>query len=117
VSYWLNTEASVTATFRVRRPGPVQPGGTVTQQPGRYRIVIHQAVNEGSGGRLHLRTGDGQTLETEITPTGSWETFQPLDAGEIVLREPGSFSITLTPLQVIPPGIMNISHLELIPLN
>lgn len=117
VSYWLNHEAGVTLTFRVTSPGPVQPGGTVTRQPGRYAVMLHQAVDENAGGRLRLATGDGQALEAEVVPTGSWQTYETLNIGEITLIETGPFEITLTPESVHPPGFMNLSRLELIPLN
>jgi len=118
VAWWIDREVRVEFPFLVTSPGPVQPGGSVSKEPGRYAVVVEYAVDPAGGGRLKLTIpGNGQSLETVIEPTGSWKKFVTSTLGEITLRKPGADMVQLEALSINRSGFMNLRSITLQPVE
>ena len=118
VAWWIDKKAFVEFPFLITSPGPVQPGGTVSKEPGRYAVVAKYAVAPSGGGRLRLTIpGNGQSLETDIGPTGDWSKFTTATLGEVTLSKPGKDLVRLEALRINKLGFMNLRSIKLQPLE
>lgn len=118
VGYWLKKDDSVVFPFTVTSPGPVQAGGEVTREPGRYAVYLEYAVDKNGGGRLRLSIpSEKQKLELEIKPTGTWTTYKRMKIGEVSLSKAGKAKVLLESPLIAKAGFMNIKSIELVPVE
>ena len=113
-SHWFKKDAQVKFAFNVSSPGPVQPGGAVTQQPGKYDVFAEFATATNSGGRLELKLGD-QTLVAPVESTGGWDKYERKLIGVVTLQTTGKKEIVLSASEIKGGGFMNLRSLELVP--
>lgn len=116
IGYWLDKDASVEFSFNIHTPGEIQPGGTVTHKAGSYSVYIDQAVAPDAGGEIELRFGE-QKLTVPIQSTGGWDRYTRMKVGVVTIAKAGKKTLTIVPLKINKPGLMNIKSVELVPVE
>ncbi|MCG8331505.1 MAG: alpha-L-fucosidase [Chitinophagales bacterium] len=118
IGYWSDVSTTVSIPFKVLTPGNSQAGGTVSQKPGKYKVIVDVAAAEGAGGVLRLITDSGNTeLDVNVVSTGSWTTYKKREMGMLTLSKVGNHIIQLKALSIKEAGFINLRSVELIPID
>jgi len=83
--------------------------------PGTYRITADIATTF-SGGELVVEIA-GQTVTVKAPGTGSWDRFQPVEIGEIEIKQPGDYVVKARPRDAATWKAINLRSLVLRPVR
>jgi putative membrane-bound dehydrogenase-like protein len=84
---------------------------------GRYSVVVHYScVKESAGKSFVLQAGSNQ-LTGKVTSTGSWDTFQEMEAGSIVLSA-GQQRLSMRPAgRLVGTAMLDLKAIKLVPVK
>lgn len=118
IGFWSDEKTIVSIPFKVLVPGNSQAGGTVSQKPGKYKVVVDIAVAEGAGGLLRLITDNSNTeIDMNVSSTGGWNVYKKQTMGTLTLRKTGEHNIQLRGFSIKDGGFINLRSVELIPID
>lgn len=86
--------------------------------PGKYKIVMVQAVDKPSAGnKYELSIGD-QKLAGTTRVTRNWSDFVELEVGVITIKQPCYEKLTVRPVSIKPGNaLMNLRSVKIIPVD
>ncbi|MCU0796140.1 MAG: alpha-L-fucosidase [Akkermansiaceae bacterium] len=114
--WWSRTEDWLDFTFRMDQPHKiVHHGGNIEKLPGRFQVILDAACAPQAGGEMEIRLGD-QVLTLTLQPTGGWDRFAEIPAGELVFDHAGEFELRVRPKSILGPGIVNLRGIRLVPV-
>ncbi|WP_406699828.1 PVC-type heme-binding CxxCH protein [Singulisphaera sp. Ch08] len=87
----------------------------VTERPGRYRVWIDWACDDGSAGNSLLLELGTQRIEHPVTGTGDWDTYRLADIGEVTLA-PGIHRLELHSAGPVKGALFDLRSVELRPV-
>jgi len=105
-------DASVTQNWNTT--GDLVSFGLEGTEPGMYELWLEYSRN-GTGSQVQIQL-DEQTLTHSLVNTGSWDNYQQVFAGYVLLIPAGKKNLTLTPLADA-SNLMELKSLELRPIQ
>ncbi|SIN81117.1 putative membrane-bound dehydrogenase domain-containing protein [Singulisphaera sp. GP187] len=87
----------------------------VTERPGRYRVWIDWACENGSAGNKLLLELGTQRIEQPVEGTGDWDTYQSANIGELTLA-PGVHRLELHSAGPVKGALFDLRSVELRPV-
>jgi putative membrane-bound dehydrogenase-like protein len=81
-----------------------------------YRVTLDFACHDGTAGNVFVLSVGGQQLEGRVPGTGTWETYQQVDVGEVTLP-PGRYELVLRPAAAPAGYLMDLRGIRLRPLR
>jgi hypothetical protein len=108
VGYWTETGDVATWKLRLDRAGPLNVG-------------ILQGCGEGQGGSrgtIRLIRGDRVVarLAFETIETGHFQNFRWRHLGEMIVPEPGNYTLEIVPIEIKNAALMDVRAVHLIPV-
>ncbi|HEY3412666.1 MAG TPA: alpha-L-fucosidase [Armatimonadota bacterium] len=102
IGYWTDANGFASWKFRVTKPGT-------------FAVKVDQACDSGTGGSVYNVTVGNSSVKGEVTPTGSWSAFIPVELGEIRIPSAGSFTLTVKAVSKPGNAVMNLRAVTLTP--
>lgn len=87
----------------------------VAERPGRYRVWIDWACDDGSAGNTLLLELGTQRVEHPVTGTGDWDTYRSADIGEVTLTQ-GVHRLELHSAGRVKGALFDLRSVELRPV-
>jgi len=84
-------------------------------QAGVYEVVIDYS-HPGNGGGFDLQFG-AQSLQGAIANTGSWDKYEQMIVGVVLVESPGQQSLSIQPSSISGGALMNLKNISLRPSN
>ncbi|MCL6504635.1 MAG: hypothetical protein K6T86_18295 [Pirellulales bacterium] len=81
-----------------------------------YRVTLDFACHDGTAGNVFVLSVGGQQLEGRVPGTGTWETYQQVDVGDVTLP-PGRYELVLRPAAAPAGYLMDLRGIRLRPLR
>ncbi|HRJ07529.1 MAG TPA: hypothetical protein PK490_03900 [Prosthecobacter sp.] len=86
-------------------------------KPGRYKVVVHHGCGGGNhGSEVEVRL-DGQSLKFTTRDTGGFQSWQPVEPGEIEIRKPGKNRLVIDPVNKVKNAVLDVHKVELVPVG
>ena len=82
---------------------------------GVYEVVVDYS-HSGSGGAFDLQFGS-QALQGAIGNTGSWDKYEPMIVGFVLVEAPGRQTLSIQPNSIAGGALMNLRNVSLRPSN
>ncbi|OXM83414.1 alpha-L-fucosidase [Paenibacillus rigui] len=101
VTNWVNAADSIHWTFR-------------TEEPGYYEVRIVYGAAEGKAGGTYRIECGGQRLDGVVTPNGGGYDFIEASVGNLDLRQPGTYRLTVYAAELIGENLMNLKEVRLL---
>jgi hypothetical protein len=91
----------------------------VTSAPAAYSVAVLQGCGAGQGGsRAQLQVARGEqiaaTLDFTTVDTGHFQNFRWLHLGHVELNEPGTFQLTIRPLEIAKGALFDVRQIQLV---
>ena len=80
-------------------------------KPGVYEVWLNCA-HAGSGSQATLEIGE-RTLLFDVPDTRDWNKYQKTLAGKIIIEDPGTINLKLSPQTITSGGLMNLQNITL----
>jgi len=101
IGFWTNPKDAVVWEFKVKKPGS-------------YTVQLAYACEPPGGSRVEVEAAK-QKLEAGVKATDGWGDFQTMSPGGITFDQPGTYSLTVRPLELKGEGVMNLRSVSLRP--
>ena len=82
-------------------------------QPGAYELWINSS-HAGVGSQANLNIGE-RVLHLDIPDTKGWDQYQKTLAGKVIIDEPGTIKVTISPQTIAAGSLCNLQSLTLEP--
>lgn len=103
VGYWVNESDWAYWDFTVRRPGT-------------FAVEILQGCGKGHGGSEVAIEVGSEKLTFKVEETGHFQNFVPRYIGEISLRRPDDYQLTVKPVHKVAGAVMDLRRIRLVPV-
>lgn len=85
------------------------------KKPGRFQLEILVGCGTGSGGSQVDFVVAGQTLNWTVKETGGFQNFVGTQLGQVTLKEPGRYTLTVKPRAKPGQAVMDLREVKLVP--
>ncbi|AEL24251.1 polysaccharide deacetylase family protein [Cyclobacterium marinum] len=84
---------------------------------GAYEVWMEWSVSDEEAGKPFIITSGTQTLQGQVKPSGSWETFKKIKVGKLSLEEDYNNIIVATGKEFEQGALMDLKSLILVPIT
>lgn len=85
------------------------------EKPGKYKVNVHQGSATG-GSEVAVQLG-GQQLNFTVQNTGDFHKIAEVSAGEVEIKEPGIYHLSVKPQKKNGGAIMDVQKIVLVPVS
>ena len=86
-------------------------------KPGKFQVEVLQGCGNGSGGSQVAFEIAGQSLTMTVQETGGFQNFTPRVIGEVMLGQPGRYTLTVKPQTKPGVAVMDVRQISLLPVE